>query len=85
MKMISRVDAAKILHCHPNHIGKLAQCGDLPGTKIGKSWVFAEDDVNSYLLTRIKRDTEHRRLMPSTPSAPPAEAPRGRRGRPRAI
>jgi hypothetical protein len=43
-------------------IAHYARSGELPGTKMGKSWVFLRDDVITFLRKRIAEETEARRV-----------------------
>lgn len=43
-------------------IAHYARSGELPGTKMGKSWVFLRDDVITFLRKRITEETEARRV-----------------------
>lgn len=40
---------------------KLAGSGDLPGARIGRAWVFLEDDLIGYLRLRVKQQQAERR------------------------
>lgn len=53
--------AAAMLFAEPETVSKLARCGDLPATQVGRGWVFMRDDVLAFLKNRIARDTEQRR------------------------
>lgn len=68
---LNAVDAAAVLHADPETVLLLARKGDLPGAKIGKSWVFLRSDVLEYLSNRVKRETEQRRMACAS-SAPVA-------------
>ncbi|MYM75372.1 helix-turn-helix domain-containing protein [Duganella sp. FT134W] len=48
----------------------LARCGALPGTKIGRSWVFLRSDVLEFLRNRIQVDTQLRRREVGNSSQP---------------
>ncbi|NVH74784.1 helix-turn-helix domain-containing protein [Paraburkholderia sp. JPY432] len=39
---------------------KLAQQGDLPGARIGRAWVFLEDDVVEYLRVQVRHQMVER-------------------------
>jgi excisionase family DNA binding protein len=47
-------EAGKLLHCHPDTVRKRAKAGELPGTKVGRSWVFYTDSLLEWLQERIK-------------------------------
>jgi hypothetical protein len=40
---------------------QFARRDELPGTHIGKSWVFLREDVIAFLKNQIAKDTEQRR------------------------
>jgi excisionase family DNA binding protein len=64
-------DAAALLHAESETILQYARSGELPGTRIGKSWVFMRDDVIAFLRKQISIDTEARQRR-STTTAPVA-------------
>lgn len=53
---------ASLCKAEPETIAQYARSGELPGTKMGKSWVFLRDDVLSFLRKRIAEETELRRV-----------------------
>lgn len=54
-------EAAALMKAQPDTVRLLAVCGDLPGAKIGKAWVFMRSDVLAYLRKTIDDETESRR------------------------
>jgi excisionase family DNA binding protein len=54
-------ETAALLRVEAGTIMQLARKGELPGTRIGKSWVFLREDVMAFLKEQIVRDTESRR------------------------
>lgn len=66
---------AALCKAEPETIAQYARSGELPGTKMGKSWVFLRDDVLAFLRKRILQETEERRGkrtdygVPAQPSA----------------
>ena len=54
-------EAAVLLRAEPATIMHLARRGQLPGTRIGKAWVFLREDVLNFLRLQIAADTEARR------------------------
>lgn len=52
-----------------------ARRGALPGTRIGRTWVFMREDVLSFLRAQIDRDTEQRRQKNNEDSARAALVP----------
>jgi excisionase family DNA binding protein len=53
-------DAAALLHAESETVLQYARSGELPGTRIGKSWVFMRDDVIAFLRKQIAHDTAER-------------------------
>lgn len=53
---------AALCKAEPETIAQYARSGELPGTKMGKSWVFLRDDVLAFLRKRIAEETELRRV-----------------------
>jgi len=49
MRTLGLKDAAAFLHCHPEELRRRAKLGTIPGAKVGRAWVFLEDDLASYL------------------------------------
>lgn len=52
---------AALFRAEPETIAQYARAGELPGTKMGKSWVFLRDDVLAFLRKRILEETQERR------------------------
>ena len=84
MSILTTAAVASLLDCEESTVQARATSGDLPGVKVGRSWVFPE----AALLERLNdmaREGAALRRMPSTvaavagqmPVAPPAG--RGRR------
>jgi Helix-turn-helix domain len=49
MRTFGLGDAAQFLRVHPEELRRRAKAGQIPGAKIGRAWVFLEDDLASYL------------------------------------
>ncbi len=49
MKTLGLQQAAAFLHCHPEELRRRAKTGAIPGAKVGRAWVFLEDDLAAYL------------------------------------
>ena len=74
-------EAAALLHAESETVMQYARSGELPGTRIGKSWVFMRDDVIAFLRKQISKDTAMRLQIKTTPlavSSKPAQKPRRR-------
>ncbi|WP_084711355.1 helix-turn-helix domain-containing protein [Nevskia ramosa] len=55
MKTLALQQAAELLHAHPSTIRRLAATGELSGAKVGRGWVFIEDDLIAYLRAQSSR------------------------------
>ncbi len=53
--------AAKFLNISADTMKELAQNGVVPGAKIGKCWVFVDDDLADYLRKEVAKQTAERR------------------------
>ena len=49
MKTLGLNEAAVFLRCHPEELRRRARAGVVPGAKVGRAWVFLEDDLATYL------------------------------------
>jgi hypothetical protein len=49
MKTLNLDEAAQFLKLHPEEVRRRAKVGIIPGVKLGKRWVFIEDDLVAYL------------------------------------
>ncbi len=59
-------EAAALLRADAATVMQYARRGELPGTRIGKSWVFLREDILSFLRSQINRDTQERLAKRST-------------------
>lgn len=75
-------DAAALLHAESETILQYARSGELPGTRIGKSWVFMRDDVIAFLRKQISHDTEQRLRTKAAPLAVALQPKQNMRRRP---
>jgi hypothetical protein len=41
--------AAAFLRCHPEELRRRAKAGIVPGAKVGRAWVFLEEDLAAYV------------------------------------
>ncbi|MGZ8302849.1 MAG: helix-turn-helix domain-containing protein [Telluria sp.] len=58
-------EAAALLRAETSTVMQFARRGDLPGTRIGKGWVFLREDVIAFLRQQIASDTQGRRQQAS--------------------
>ncbi|MFT4064387.1 helix-turn-helix domain-containing protein [Paraburkholderia sp.] len=76
-------ECADFLKVDRNTALKLAQRGDLPGARIGRAWVFLEDDIVEYLRVRVRQQMVERQndnvvdeaLRASIEKTPPTPSP----------
>lgn len=54
-------ECAAMLRINPSTALELAQRGEIPGAKIGRAWVFVEEDVLTYLREQIETQVEQRK------------------------
>ena len=54
-------DCSKMLMCTPEQVEEMARSGDIPGLKIGRSWLFVRNDLLSYLAERARSEAQERR------------------------
>ena len=57
--------AAEFLNISTDTMKDLAGSGAVPGAKIGKGWVFYDEDLVEYLRAEIRRQTNERRGIKS--------------------
>jgi excisionase family DNA binding protein len=49
VETLSLQQAASFLRCHPEELRRRAKAGLIPGAKVGRAWVFLEEDLAGYL------------------------------------
>lgn len=52
---------ATLLHCTPEQIEELARAGEIPGLKLGRSWLFVRADLLAYLAEKARLEAQERR------------------------
>ena len=67
MKTFGLNEAAAFLRCHPEELRRRAKAGIIPGAKVGRAWVFLEDDLAAYL----------RSLYPQLPASVASDSEKG--------
>jgi hypothetical protein len=58
MRTLGLVDAASFLRLHPEELRRRAKAGQIPGAKIGRAWVFLEDDLATYLRSLYRQSRQ---------------------------
>ena len=87
MKTYDINEAADFLKIDRSTALELAHLGTLPGAKVGRAWVFMEDELVAYLRDMTRKQTQARRaeaesaLIIKRAQQEPRPKPRGRRRR----
>jgi excisionase family DNA binding protein len=85
MKTYDVHEAADFLKIDRSTALELASTGVLPGAKVGRAWVFMEDELVNYLRDITRKQTQERRAEVAAqdalrrPHRPPQLKDRGRR------
>jgi excisionase family DNA binding protein len=85
MKTYDINEAADFLKIDRSTALELAHLGTLPGAKVGRAWVFMEDELVAYLRDMTRKQTQARRaeaesaLIINRAQQEPRPKPRGRR------
>src|SRR5450631_3503773 len=58
-------DAAAFLKLHPEELRQRAKAGRIPGAKVGRAWVFVDDDLASYLRSLYVGPRQALQVTPS--------------------
>ena len=55
MSTLTLQEAARMLKIHPVTLQEKARSGEIPGAKIGRSWVFVEIDLLEHIRSQYRR------------------------------
>lgn len=55
MRTMNLKEAAEFLNMNPESLRQKAKVGIVPGAKVGKSWVFIEEDLADYIRSQYAR------------------------------
>src|SRR5688572_21680168 len=55
-------EAAAFLKIHPEELRQRAKAGLIPGAKVGRAWVFLQDDLATYLRSLYSRPRQALRV-----------------------
>src|SRR5450759_1215694 len=64
MKTLSLIEAGSFLKMHPEEVRRQAKMGVIPGAKVGRAWVFIEDDLAQYLRSLYALPRQALRVTP---------------------
>lgn len=79
-----------MLRCTVDQVEELARAGDIPGLKIGRSWLFVRPDLLVYLAEKAREEAQERRskrqpnvtpIVPTKRRQPPVLPTFGLQGR----
>lgn len=71
MRTLDIEECAAYLKVDRTTVLKLAMQGVLPGAKIGRAWVFPEDELAAFLSGEVKRQQMERRELRLQPFSEP--------------
>ena len=60
MKTLDLTEAAGLLKVHENTVMEMVSAGTIPGAKIGRAWVFLDEDLFEYVRREITRQSAAR-------------------------
>ena len=60
MRTLSISEAAEVLKVHENTVAELVGTGAIPAAKIGRAWVFIDDDLFDFVRKEIFRQSTAR-------------------------
>lgn len=63
-------ECAVMLRCTVDQVEELARGGEIPGLKIGRSWLFMRNDLLSYLAEKAREEAQERRSQRQPGVAP---------------
>ena len=75
---IDSAGCATLLHCTPEQIEELARAGEIPGLKLGRSWLFVRADLLAYLAEKARKEAQERRAKRQPGVVPITSKPRRR-------
>ena len=55
MNTLTLPEAAAFLKIHPEELRQRAKAGLIPGAKVGRAWVFLQDDLAAYVRSLYSR------------------------------
>lgn len=74
--IIDSEQCAALLRCTSERVEELARAGEIPGLKIGRNWLFVQDDLVTYLAEKARAEAEQRRAKRRPNTLLPLTKPR---------
>ena len=62
MITLTLLEAAAFLKVHPEELRRRAKAGLIPGAKVGRAWVFLQEDLADYLRSLYSRPRQALRV-----------------------
>jgi excisionase family DNA binding protein len=62
MKTLDIDECAEFLKVNSTDVSEMVGTGELPGARIGRAWVFLEEDLVDYVRTQIRNQRRERQL-----------------------
>jgi excisionase family DNA binding protein len=75
---IDSEECAALLRCTPEQVEELARAGEIPGLKIGRSWLFVRVDLLDYLAQKAREEAAERRARRQPGVTPISAKPKRR-------
>lgn len=63
MKTLDIDDCAEFLKIGNAMVAEMVETGELPGARIGRSWVFLEDDLVEYVRNQVRHQRRERQAV----------------------
>ena len=60
MQTLNLTEAAAVLKVHENRVMEWASTGIIPAAKLGRAWVFIDEDLIAFVKKQIKEQTSTR-------------------------
>jgi excisionase family DNA binding protein len=76
--IIDSEQCGKLLRCTIDKIEELACAGEIPGIKIGRTWLFVRADLIAYLAEKARTDAQERRAQRQPDAMQSPARPSGR-------
>lgn len=67
MRTLTLSEAADLLKVHENRVMEWAGQGIIPGAKLGRAWVFIDEDLTAFVRKQIAEQTEKRIIPKRSP------------------
>jgi excisionase family DNA binding protein len=66
MNTLDLEEAAKLLHCSTSTVQQKAAAKEIPGTKIGRAWIFIQEDLIAHIRGQYGKENKKGKSWRST-------------------